>query len=85
MSTSNLEALASQSLIFQRRARRGFAIMDRVANAWNALVKYRRVRQAENALAELDDRMLRDIGITRTEIPHLARFGRDALRDRRSF
>lgn len=40
-----------------------------------ALKAYRRHRM-ERELYELDDRMLRDIGLTRTEIPHLVRYGR---------
>lgn len=78
MSTSSFEASASRSAIFPRRERRGFTPIALVAAAWNAVADYRRVRRAEIELSELDDRMLRNIGITRTEIPHLARFGRDA-------
>ncbi len=40
-----------------------------------AVAAYRRHRM-ERELYELDDRMLRDIGLTRTEIPHLVRYGR---------
>jgi uncharacterized protein YjiS (DUF1127 family) len=78
MSTSSFEASASQSPIFPRRERRGFTPFGLVTAAWNAVTDYRRVRRAEIELSELDDRMLRNIGITRIEIPHLARFGRDA-------
>jgi uncharacterized protein YjiS (DUF1127 family) len=36
-------------------------------------------RRAIQALADLDERMLRDIGIERDQIPHACRHGRDAL------
>jgi uncharacterized protein YjiS (DUF1127 family) len=58
------------------------AIWGLFAAAWSAAAEYRRLRRAENDLAQLDDRMLRDLGITRAEIAYLARFGRDALPDR---
>lgn len=36
-------------------------------------------RRAMKELYELDDRMLRDIGVNRCEVPRVARFGRDFL------
>ena len=36
-------------------------------------------RRAMQTLASLDDRMLRDIGIERGQIPHASRHGREAL------
>jgi uncharacterized protein YjiS (DUF1127 family) len=36
-------------------------------------------RRAMQTLASLDDRMLRDIGIERGQIPHATRHGREAL------
>ena len=36
-------------------------------------------RRAMQTLASLDDRMLRDIGIERGQIPHANRHGREAL------
>jgi len=36
-------------------------------------------RRAMQTLASLDDRMLRDIGIDRSQIPHASRHGREAL------
>ncbi len=38
-------------------------------------------RRAMQALADLDDRTLRDIGIERAQIWHAARYGRGALQD----
>jgi len=38
-----------------------------------------RTHRMERELYELDDRMLRDIGLTRTEIPHLVRYGRGGI------
>jgi uncharacterized protein YjiS (DUF1127 family) len=34
-------------------------------------------RRAMNELYQLDDRMLRDIGVDRSEVPRVARFGRE--------
>ncbi|MFO1172980.1 MAG: DUF1127 domain-containing protein [Hyphomicrobiaceae bacterium] len=49
---------------------------SRLGNVFGwAFAAYRRHRM-ERELYELDDRMLRDIGLTRTEIPHLVRYGR---------
>jgi uncharacterized protein YjiS (DUF1127 family) len=36
-------------------------------------------RRAMKELYDLDDRMLRDIGVNRCEVPRVARFGRDFL------
>lgn len=36
-------------------------------------IRARAIRQAENELTDLDDRMLRDIGLTRSEIPSAIR------------
>jgi uncharacterized protein YjiS (DUF1127 family) len=37
----------------------------------------RKHRRAMKELYELDDRMLKDIGIDRSEVPRVARFGRE--------
>jgi uncharacterized protein YjiS (DUF1127 family) len=34
-------------------------------------------RRAMNELYDLDDRMLKDIGVDRSEVPRVARFGRE--------
>jgi uncharacterized protein YjiS (DUF1127 family) len=41
-----------------------------------SLAERRRLRRASGELARLDDRMLRDIGVTRSEIGRVVRFGR---------
>ena len=41
----------------------------------------RAARQAMHELASLDDRTLRDIGITREQIWHAVRYGRDGALD----
>lgn len=71
MSTSLDEALASRSA--PGRLLRGVKPLDGLLR-W--LTEAYRIRQMENQLHELDDRMLRDIGLTRTEIAHLVRHGR---------
>lgn len=38
-----------------------------------------RARQAMQTLADLDERMLRDIGVERNQIAHACRHGRDVL------
>lgn len=71
MSTTHGEALASRSALERSQATRkpGGSVLGWLREAY-------RVRRMERELYELDDRMLRDIGLTRTEIPHLARHGR---------
>ena len=57
-----------------------------VAKTWHALLRRRRRRQAAVRLRSLDDRMLKDIGIARSEIDSIVRGTgrRDALRAKRS-
>jgi uncharacterized protein YjiS (DUF1127 family) len=78
MSTSNIEVSTKQSPSLQACLRFGTAFVGCIAAPWLAITEFRRVRRMENELSGLDDRMLRDIGLTRSEIPHLARFGRNA-------
>ncbi len=53
-----------------RRAR------SRLVAAFASLAERRRVRRAMGELERLDDRMLRDIGVTRSEIGRVVRHGR---------
>lgn len=69
MTTSLDEALSSRSAGRRLNGARPFGGLLR----W--LAEAYRVRKTELELYELDERMLRDIGLTRTEIPHLARHG----------
>jgi len=49
------------------------------------LAKELAARRAMHALADLDDRMLRDIGLDRGQIPHAARQGRiERMQDTRA-
>lgn len=42
-----------------------------------SMAQRRQLRLAEQQLASLDDRMLKDIGIGRSEISYVVRYGRD--------
>jgi uncharacterized protein YjiS (DUF1127 family) len=44
-----------------------------------AILAELRARNAMQALADLDERMLRDIGVERDQIPHVCRQGREVL------
>jgi uncharacterized protein YjiS (DUF1127 family) len=48
----------------------------RMLGAWREIRKH---RQAMDELRMLDDRMLQDIGVSRSEIPRVARYGRDVF------
>jgi uncharacterized protein YjiS (DUF1127 family) len=50
------------------------AAPSRMLRAWREI---RRHRRAMDELSVLDDRMLQDIGVNRSEIPRVARYGRD--------
>ncbi len=43
------------------------------ANLRSTLARWRRVRRAEYELSQLDDRELSDLGISRGDIPRIAR------------
>ena len=47
-----------------------------LANLMNGFVAWRRQRAAVRQLADLDDRSLRDIGLSRGQIRKAAAFGR---------
>jgi len=52
-----------------------------LAKAWRALVRWHRLRMGAAELQALDNRMLKDIGIERSEIDSVVRgIGRDATR-----
>jgi uncharacterized protein YjiS (DUF1127 family) len=71
-------ALERSSLREQRAA--GWKGLLTSAGEWrSALAAWRRKRRAEHELAQLDDRMLRDIGIDRSEIRRVVRFGRETF------
>ncbi len=71
MRTTNTGALTAST--FRSRTRLGLSVMAYATSVWSAFATYRRRRRIEAELYELDERMLRDIGLTRTEIPYLAR------------
>jgi uncharacterized protein YjiS (DUF1127 family) len=48
----------------------------RMLGAWREIRKH---RQGMDELRMLDDRMLQDIGVSRSEIPRVARYGRDVF------
>ena len=52
-------------------------------SAWKAYVKWYEQRAAMHHLGQLDDRMLRDIGISRSEIEAVACSGRPLGADRK--
>ncbi len=47
-----------------------------IANLLQSLAAWRKYRSAIRDLASLDDRALRDIGINRSQIGQIARYGR---------
>jgi uncharacterized protein YjiS (DUF1127 family) len=80
MSTQELQI--SENMIASAPATSA-AVSRRVANnMWEAVASYlyrRALRRAERELMSLDDRMLHDIGITRSEIPSAVRKARENL------
>ena len=48
-----------------------------MARAWRAYQHHREVDRATKMLMEMDDRSLRDIGLSRTDIGRATRYGRD--------
>ncbi|MGE0697939.1 MAG: DUF1127 domain-containing protein [Hyphomicrobiaceae bacterium] len=55
----------------------GIDFSARLRSLWAAYIRSRRLREAEARLQSLNDRILKDIGICRSEIPHAVRQGRD--------
>jgi len=65
------------------RARLAWAMATRVPHALIAAwAEWRRVRRAVHQLEDLSDRMLADIGLKRSEIARVARYGRGAIDER---
>jgi uncharacterized protein YjiS (DUF1127 family) len=56
------------------------SLMQRLAGSLSAMAQFvverRRYLKARHDLASLDERMLRDIGVTRSEIGRVVRYGR---------
>jgi len=48
-----------------------------VARTWHAFRRHREVSRATKMLSEMDDRSLQDIGLSRAEIGHAVRHGRN--------
>lgn len=57
--------------------RKSFGALMRAAGlTFYAALKAHRIRRAEQMLAEMSPHMLKDIGIGRSEIAHVVRYGR---------
>ena len=56
-----------------------WALLTAPARLGAAILSEIKARRAMQALADLDERMLRDIGVERDHIAHACRHGRDAL------
>jgi uncharacterized protein YjiS (DUF1127 family) len=52
------------------------AVAAKAAALWAAWNAWRAIRRDQERLAAMDDRMLKDIGLTRHEVTHAVRFGR---------
>lgn len=66
-----IDAVA-QSVTAHKAPSVAVALVDLVAAAAKRIVAWQELRAAERELRRLDDRMLRDIGISRADIPHIA-------------
>lgn len=52
------------------------SLIGKILTGYAAWIGWRAQRHALHRLESMDDRMLADIGVARTEIGHLVRFGR---------
>jgi uncharacterized protein YjiS (DUF1127 family) len=69
-------ALERSSALREQRSAGWKGLLTSAGKWRKAIGARRRERRAEHELAQLDDRMLRDIGIDRSEIRRAVRFGR---------
>ena len=74
---SNFDAVAQPRSVIR-------TVLSTPGRAVAALAKEVAARRAMQALSELDERMLRDIGIDRGQIPHATRQGRLRMQDLRA-
>jgi uncharacterized protein YjiS (DUF1127 family) len=78
--------LDAPSLTRSQPAALAWASVARALKAWAAAwTERRRVRRAVLQLEALSDRMLADIGLDRSDIARVARYGRDAAEARSLF
>lgn len=61
--------LRTRAAVFQPMTGRVTAALGGMVDAWGRVADSVRTRRAVRRLEELDDRMLRDIGLSRSEIP----------------
>jgi uncharacterized protein YjiS (DUF1127 family) len=70
MRTMPLRATGRHPLWVPQKVRRGVALSDLRDRVIATLREWRRRSRDRNQLASFDDRMLRDIGLTRTDACH---------------
>jgi uncharacterized protein YjiS (DUF1127 family) len=58
-------------------ARAAQAVGAAMTRAWRAFRRHREIAHATRVLQEMDDRSLQDIGLTRADVGHAVRHGRD--------
>ena len=64
------------AFVARGRPRAAAMLARAVAALWAWLASARKRRQAVKALQSCDDRMLKDIGLNRSEIEHAVQYGR---------
>lgn len=73
--TTALEARSLRS-IFADMTWGAKPVLEALGAVWSTLVKHARMRRDAERLRNMDDRMLRDIGLTRSEVEGAVRHGR---------